>query len=259
MLPRGADAVVMVEYSDHVASDAGPLVEIKRPVTPGENVSYAGTDIARGETVLRAGQRLTSREIGVLAAIGRARDSCVSAAAGGDLFDRQRDRGAGRCLASGGGLRLERRHHRRGGRGARWHTDPPGRDPRRRSRARRPRWQRGCSATSSCSRAERPRGRAIFPIASCSGLGDPGVVAHGVALKPGKPICLAVTNGKPVVVLPGFPTSAIFTFHEFLAPVIRAFAGLPAERQQSVARYAADAREFGARAHRIPARRTGAG
>jgi putative molybdopterin biosynthesis protein len=66
-------------------------------------------------------------------------------------------------------------------------------------------------------------------------LRNPGVVAHGVALKPGKPICLAVTEGKPVVILPGFPTSAIFTFHEFLAPVIRAFAGLPAERRQTVA------------------------
>jgi putative molybdopterin biosynthesis protein len=65
-------------------------------------------------------------------------------------------------------------------------------------------------------------------------LRDPGVVAHGVALKPGKPICLAVTGGKPVVVLPGFPTSAIFTFHEFLAPVIRAFAGLPPERRDAV-------------------------
>jgi putative molybdopterin biosynthesis protein len=57
-------------------------------------------------------------------------------------------------------------------------------------------------------------------------LKDPGVLVHGVALKPGKPVCLAVTGGKPVVVLPGFPTSAIFTFHEFVAPVIRAFSGL---------------------------------
>ena len=51
-------------------------------------------------------------------------------------------------------------------------------------------------------------------------LTDPGIVAHGVALKPGKPICLAATGGRPVVVLPGFPTSAIFTFHEFVAPVL---------------------------------------
>ena len=62
----------------------------------------------------------------------------------------------------------------------------------------------------------------------------PGVVVHGVALKPGKPICLAVTDGKPVVILPGFPTSAMFTFHEFVAPVIRAFAGLPPERREAV-------------------------
>ncbi len=68
-----------------------------------------------------------------------------------------------------------------------------------------------------------------------SRLGDPGIVAHGVALKPGKPICLAVSNGKPVVILPGFPTSAIFTFHEFVAPVIRAFAGLPPQRRHTVA------------------------
>ena len=47
-------------------------------------------------------------------------------------------------------------------------------------------------------------------------LDDPGIVAHGVALKPGKPICLAASRGKAVVVLPGFPTSAIFTFHEFV-------------------------------------------
>src|SRR5690606_34554261 len=67
-----------------------------------------------------------------------------------------------------------------------------------------------------------------------SRLGEPGIVVHGVALKPGKPLCLAVIGGKPVVVLPGFPTSAIFTFHAFVAPVIRAFAGLPPETAQTV-------------------------
>ena len=71
MLPRGADAVVMVEHTEVLAAHDGTrIVEVGRAVTAGENVSYAGTDIARGETVLRAGQVLTSREIGVLAAIG---------------------------------------------------------------------------------------------------------------------------------------------------------------------------------------------
>jgi putative molybdopterin biosynthesis protein len=70
MLPRGADAVLMVEHSEEI--EAGRRMEIRRALTEGENVSYAGTDIARGETVLRAGAPLTSREIGVLAAVGRA-------------------------------------------------------------------------------------------------------------------------------------------------------------------------------------------
>jgi putative molybdopterin biosynthesis protein len=57
---------------------------------------------------------------------------------------------------------------------------------------------------------------------------------HGVALKPGKPLCLAVADGKPIAVLPGFPTSAIFTFHAFVAPVIRTRAGRPPETAQTV-------------------------
>ena len=54
-----------------------------------------------------------------------------------------------------------------------------------------------------------------------------GIIAHGVALKPGKPLCLAVCDGKPVVILPGFPTSAMFTFHDMIVPVLRRMAGLP--------------------------------
>src|SRR5262249_3845461 len=67
-----------------------------------------------------------------------------------------------------------------------------------------------------------------------SKLGKPGVIVHGVALKPGKPLCLAAVDGKPVAVLPGFPTSAIFTFHAFVASAIRAMAGLPPEAARSV-------------------------
>jgi putative molybdopterin biosynthesis protein len=58
-----------------------------------------------------------------------------------------------------------------------------------------------------------------------------GVIVHGVALKPGKPVLLAVVAGTPVVVLPGFPTSAIFTFHEFVAPLLRRLSGLPASER----------------------------
>jgi putative molybdopterin biosynthesis protein len=72
MMPRGADAVVMVEHTESLESDGKTFIEIRRPVTAGQFVAFAGSDLARGETVLRAGQRLTSREIGMLAAVGRA-------------------------------------------------------------------------------------------------------------------------------------------------------------------------------------------
>ena len=66
MIPRGADAVVMVEY----AETSGRELRIARAVTSGSGVTFAGTDITGGETVLRRGQVLTSRDTGVLAAIG---------------------------------------------------------------------------------------------------------------------------------------------------------------------------------------------
>ena len=66
-------------------------------------------------------------------------------------------------------------------------------------------------------------------------LEEKGTIAvHGVALKPGKPVVLARADETPVVILPGFPTSAIFTFHEFVAPWIRARAGLPPDPVRTV-------------------------
>jgi putative molybdopterin biosynthesis protein len=64
---------------------------------------------------------------------------------------------------------------------------------------------------------------------------SPGILVHGVALKPGKPICLGASENTPVAILPGFPTSAIFTFHEFVAPVLRRMAGLGPETRVEIA------------------------
>ena len=69
-MPRGADAIVMVEHTDIQETADGVCVEIDRPLAAGENVSYAGSDISLGEMVLRAGTELSSREVGVLAAVG---------------------------------------------------------------------------------------------------------------------------------------------------------------------------------------------
>ena len=71
-VPRGADAIVMVEHTQ----PSGPrAIEIRRAASPGQFVSYAGSDIARGEALLRAGTVIGSREIGMLAACGIAQVS----------------------------------------------------------------------------------------------------------------------------------------------------------------------------------------
>ena len=105
MLPRGADAVVMVEHA--LAAGDGQLL-VQRPVAPGGNVTFAGTDMARGELVLREGTRLSSRETGVLAAIGMGAVRGRAAAASGRDLDGRRDHRAGRASAAGDGLRRER-------------------------------------------------------------------------------------------------------------------------------------------------------
>jgi putative molybdopterin biosynthesis protein len=233
MLPRGADAVVMVEHTDLVDSGGARRVAISRAVTAGENVSYAGTDIARGETVLRAGQLLTSREIGVLAAIGVAqvrvcRRPRVAIISTGDEI-----------VAPGSPLPL----------GAIYDSNAAiigaavaelGGEPVQLGVVRDDEQALAAALATALQydavllSGGTSKGAGDLSYRVASRLGDPGIVAHGVALKPGKPICLAVSHGRPVVILPGFPTSAIFTFHEFVAPVIRAFAGLPPERRQMV-------------------------
>ena len=107
MLPRGADAIVMVEDTDTLERAAELLVEVRRPVPPGQSVAVAGGDIARGETLFRAGQILSSREIGSLAADRSGRGLRVAQTASRDLFDRRRTHHAGRGDASGRRLRFQ--------------------------------------------------------------------------------------------------------------------------------------------------------
>jgi putative molybdopterin biosynthesis protein len=233
MLPRGADAVVMVEYTDLAASGDGRLVEIRRAATPGENVSYSGTDIARGETVLRTGQLLTSREIGVLAALGLAevavyrRPRVAIFSTGNEIVAPGNPLRSGAVYDSNAAI-IGAAVEELGGAPVQLGVIADDDDALASALA------RGLEADLVVFSGGTSKGAGDLSYRVVSRLVDPGVVAHGVALKPGKPICLAVTGGKPVVILPGFPTSAIFTFHEFVAPVIRAYAGLPPEHRQSV-------------------------
>jgi len=233
-IPRGADAVVMVEQTELVETAQGPAIEIRRAVAPGQFVGYAGSDIARGEMLLRRGQRIGSREIGMLAACGLAhvdvvRRPKVAVLSTGDELVRLGEPLRPAAVYDSNGAIVAAAVAEAGGEplacGA-FPDDLPALE----------RAVRG--ALADCDMVVlsggTSKGAGDLSHRVVSRLGEPGVLVHGVALKPGKPLCLAVAHGKPIVVLPGFPTSAIFTFHAFVAPVIRALAGLPAEAAETV-------------------------
>jgi putative molybdopterin biosynthesis protein len=230
MVPRGADAVVMVEH----AEVNGRRLRIARATIPGSGVSFAGTDITSGETVLRRGQLLTSRDTGVLAAIGVAevevwRKPVVAILSTGDEIIAPGEPMQPAKVYDSNAQVLADAVRELGGEPKRLgiaHDDMA---------ALREKLQ---DAVESCDvvmlSGGTSKGAGDLSYRVVAELRDPGIVAHGVALKPGKPICLAATHGRAVVVLPGFPTSAVFTFHEFVAPVLRLLAGRGAQERTVV-------------------------
>ena len=231
MVPRGADAIVMVEQTDLL--DGMPLaIELRRAVTPGQYIATAGSDIARGETVLRRGRLLTSREIGMLAAVGLAdipvwrRPRVAVFSTGDEIVAPGRPIRPGQVFDSNAAI-LAAAIEEAGGEPVPLGIVPD--DPMALQAVLSQALAIGDMVLLSGGTSKGAGDLAYQVVAR---LGNPGMVVHGVALKPGKPLCLAVQDGKPVVVLPGFPTSAIFTFHEFVTPVIRALAGLPAIRPE---------------------------
>jgi putative molybdopterin biosynthesis protein len=234
VIPRGADAVAMIEHTELEESERAPTIDLRRAAPPGQFVSYAGSDIARGEVVLRRGTRISSREIGMLAACGIAavdvmRRPRVAVLSTGDELVAPGGELAPAHIYDSNGAIVAAAVAEAGGEPVAFGAFPD--DETALERAMR-------SALEACDMVVlsggTSKGAGDLSHRIVSKLGAPGVLVHGVALKPGKPLCLAVIDGKPLAVLPGFPTSAIFTFHAFVAPVIRARAGLPPEAARTV-------------------------
>ncbi|MDE5463957.1 molybdopterin biosynthesis protein [Bradyrhizobium sp. CSS354] len=223
-LPRGADAVVMVEHTQPAGSGA---IEVRRAASPGQFISYAGSDIARGEALLRAGTIIGSREVGMLAACGIAevrvvRKPRVAVISTGDELVQPGEVLAPAAIYDTNGAIVTAAIDENGGEAVFLGAIPD--DEAQLEAAMR---RALADADMLVLSGGTSKGAGDLSHRIIGRLGQPGIIAHGIALKPGKPLCLAVCDGKPVVILPGFPTSAMFTFHDMIVPVLRKIAGLP--------------------------------
>jgi putative molybdopterin biosynthesis protein len=234
MVPRGADAVVMVEHTEARYDDGKTLVEVRRPAAPGQFIAFSGSDLARGETAVRAGQVLTSREIAMVAAVGCAhvsvyrRPRVAVISTGDEILAPGEPIRPGAVYDSNAAI-LSAAVEEAGGSAV-----PLGIGPDNEAALTRLVNEGLASFDMVLMSGGTSKGVGDLCYRAVARFKDPGVVVHGVAIKPGKPVCLAVTAGKPLIVLPGFPTSAIFTFHEFVAPAIRALAGLPRQEADRI-------------------------
>ncbi|HUL62915.1 MAG TPA: molybdopterin biosynthesis protein [Methanocella sp.] len=227
VMPRGANAVVMVEYTDVEGADNVRdivRVNVRRPVSPGENVMHTGADVMMGELVLRAGTRLTPREISVLAAVGldrvsvytRPRVGIIStgdevvppgtALKTGQIYD-VNAYAVGAGVLENGGVPVYFGIVR----------DEP-------LAFRNALLQAARAVDVILTSGSTSAGASDMMFDTVSGMGK--VLVHGIKIKPGKPTIIGEASSKPFIGLPGYPSSALTIFNEVAAPLIRHMSGL---------------------------------
>ncbi len=222
MLPAGTDAVVMLEHANTVSRK---MIEVLKPVAPGENTIKAGEDYKEGGIILRKGHKLRPQDIGALAGVGITK-----------IWIYKKPRVA--IIATGDEI------------------VPP-------ANSLMPGQVRDINSYSLAGLVETSGGTAIKKgifrdsfevlhgavkealndadvIAIIGGssvgtkdmtakvinsFGKPGVLFHGVSIKPGKPMIGGVINGKPVFGLPGHPAAVITCFDLFIKPILRMLNG----------------------------------
>ena len=222
MIPPNADAVVMVEHTQIIDKHA---IEVIRPVAPGENIIRAGEDISPGDVVLPKGHRIRAQDAGALAALGiseievAARPILGVVSSGDELVapDKKPLAGQVRDVNSTTLLSLARNS----GANAQAFGIAPDNFEGLRKRAH--------QALDSCDIVAISAGSSVstrdLTAEVINSLGNPGVLTHGLTVKPGKPTIVAAANGKPIFGLPGNPVSAIVVFGLVVEPTIRQLLG----------------------------------
>jgi putative molybdopterin biosynthesis protein len=249
VMPPGADAVVMVERT----TEADDGVEIRTAVAPGDHVMLAGADVAAGERALGPGTRLTAREIGLLSALGVESvpvrgEPTVGIVSTGDELVRP-----GGDLDSGAGQIYDVNSYTIAAAVAEAGGDPvlyphAGDDYDEMERLLREAAAE-CDLVLSSGSTSASAVDVIYQVIEERG----ELLLHGVSVKPGKPMLVGRLSDSAYVGLPGYPVSALTIFRTFVAPAIRAAAGLAEPATATVtARMAAEERYGEGRTRMLP-------
>lgn len=229
MLPEEADAVVMLEYTQPISHDE---IEIYRAVAVGENILKVGEDVSKGEQVLPAGKMIRPAEVGGLMALGITRLNVVKQprvgiiSSGDEIVDPEMALQPGK-VRDINSYSLSALIQDAGGIPHRYGIVP---DDFRALQDMAIRALESCEMvviTAGSSASTRDMTSQV--IAS---LGSPGILVHGINIRPGKPTILAICEvgnpqiTKPVIGLPGNPVSALVIATLFVVPVLKALQGL---------------------------------
>ncbi len=223
MLPESCDAVVMLEYTQTVGNDT---LEVLRPVATGENIIKVGEDVKVGEEVIPSGVHIRPAEIGGLAALGVvelevARKPLVGILSSGDEVVDPEEAILPGQVRDINSYSLSALLQHAGARLRRYGVLP---DQYEQIYSTAAKALQECDVvviTAGSSASARDLTAAVI-----NRLGAPGVLVHGVNIKPGKPTILAVCNHKVVIGLPGNPVSALVIASLFAVPVVETLLGL---------------------------------
>ncbi len=227
MLPEGADAVVMVE---HTQSSRPGEIEILRAVAVGENVIKIGEDVKQDEEVIPAGRRIRAAEIGGLMALGFTQVSVAQKPKVGILSSGDEVIPPGQQPLPGqvrdiNSYTLAAVVEQVGGEAVHYGIIPDTHEAMLEIATR---------AHAECDVVVITAGSSVsvrdLTATIIDELGQPGVLVHGVNIRPGKPTILGVCAGKPVIGLPGNPVSALVNVEMFVAPVVKSLLGEKLER-----------------------------
>jgi molybdopterin molybdotransferase len=226
-LPRGADAVVMVEYTNHAG---GSSIEVSRPVTVGANVLEKGEDVKSGETVVRAGRVLRAQELGLLAALGIDRVPVyrkprVAVISTGDEIVSVGKRPRPGQIRDANSHSISALVTSSGAAPIVFDIVPDNAKMLRESLERG--LELGDLVVLSGGSSVGVRDLMVDVVSSLAGV---ELLAHGVAIRPGKPTMLAEWKGKAIFGLPGHPVSALIVAQVFLVPFLRYLQGCNLEK-----------------------------